>query len=170
MGVAAAAERVRERAREHAREIGREEAAKTITQVVLGSIVTYSTGLNIPSLIAGFETCTLHVKNLPLGVSEGEVRDLFVLHGMNIEHFHVVGIKKVSDEKSEARIISDAEAGRFLASRLDGFEFKDDMLSVDVSASNTLGVRALCRRVYRHPSCTRKGTGTQQQDLRESSR
>ncbi|KIK94015.1 hypothetical protein PAXRUDRAFT_12315 [Paxillus rubicundulus Ve08.2h10] len=134
----AAAERVRERARERARETAREEAAKTITQIVLGSIVTYSAGLNIPSLIAGFETCTLHVKNLPLGVSEGEVRSLFVLHGMDIERFHVVGIKKVSDEKLEARIISDAEAGRALASRLDGFEFRDDTLSVDVSASNTL--------------------------------
>ncbi|KIJ11866.1 hypothetical protein PAXINDRAFT_83865, partial [Paxillus involutus ATCC 200175] len=127
-----------ERARERAREIAKEEAAKTITQVVLGSIVTYSAGLNIPSLIAGFETCTLHVKNLPFGVSEGEVRGLFVSHGMDIERFHVIDIKKASDGKLEARIISDTEAGRALASRLDGFEFRDDTLSVDVSASNTL--------------------------------
>jgi hypothetical protein len=80
----------------------------------------------------------LHVKNLPLGVSEGEVRALFVLHGMDIERFHVVDIKRGSDEKLEARIVSDAEAGRALASRLDGFEFRDDTLSVDVSANNTL--------------------------------
>ncbi|KIJ15161.1 hypothetical protein PAXINDRAFT_46666, partial [Paxillus involutus ATCC 200175] len=107
-------------------------------QVVIGSIVTYSAGLNITSLITGFETCTLHVKNLPLGASEGEVRALFVLHGMDIERFHVVDIKRGSDEKLEARIVSDAEAGRALASRLDGFEFRDDTLSVDVCANNTL--------------------------------
>ncbi|KAF8834269.1 hypothetical protein BDN67DRAFT_868037, partial [Paxillus ammoniavirescens] len=116
-------------------------------QVVLGSIVTYSAGLNIPSLIAGFETCTLHVKNLPFGVSEGEVRALFVSHGMDIERFHVIDIKKVFGEKLEARIVSDAEAGRALASRLDGYEFRDDTLSVDVSASNTLeGMSAAATR------------------------
>ncbi|KAF8839583.1 hypothetical protein BDN67DRAFT_1012176 [Paxillus ammoniavirescens] len=127
-----------ERARERAREIAREAAAKTITQVVLGSIITFSAGLDVSNLITGFETCTLHVKNLPVGVNEGEIRALFVLHGMDIERFHVVDIKRSSDGKLEARIVSDAEAGRVLASRLDGFEFRDDTLSVDVSANNTL--------------------------------
>ncbi|KAF8839587.1 hypothetical protein BDN67DRAFT_1012179, partial [Paxillus ammoniavirescens] len=127
-----------ERARERAREIAREAAAKTITQVVLGSIITFSAGLNVSNLITGFETCTLHVKNLPVGANEGEIRALFVLHGMDIERFHVVDIKRGSAGKLEARIVSDAEAGRVLASRLDGLEFRDDTLSVDVSANNTL--------------------------------
>ncbi|KIJ08959.1 hypothetical protein PAXINDRAFT_17935 [Paxillus involutus ATCC 200175] len=38
----------------------------------------------------------------------------------------------------EARIVSDAKAGRAFASRLDGFELRDNILSVDVSANNTL--------------------------------
>ncbi|KAF9226084.1 hypothetical protein BS17DRAFT_878787 [Gyrodon lividus] len=133
--------------RERAREIAEEEANKTITQVVLGSIITYSAGLNIPSLITGFETCTLHVKNLPLNVNEGEVRALFVLHGMDVERFHVVAIKKVSGERLEARIVSDAEAGRALALSLDGFEFRDETLAIDVSANNTLeGMNATTSR------------------------
>ncbi|KIK75381.1 hypothetical protein PAXRUDRAFT_173041, partial [Paxillus rubicundulus Ve08.2h10] len=127
-----------ERARERAREIAIEAATKTITQVVLGSIVTYSAGLIVTSLITGFETCTLHVKNLSLGVTEDEIRALFVLHGMDMERFHVVDIKRGSHEKLEARIVSDAEVGRALASRLDGLEFRDDTLSVDLSANNTL--------------------------------
>ncbi|KIJ15166.1 hypothetical protein PAXINDRAFT_12080 [Paxillus involutus ATCC 200175] len=57
---------------------------------------------------------------------------------MDIERFHVVDIQRGSDEELEARIVSDAEAGRALASRLDGFELRDNVLSVDVSANNTL--------------------------------
>ncbi|KAF9237733.1 hypothetical protein BU15DRAFT_88587 [Melanogaster broomeanus] len=135
---AAARGRVRQCALERARETAREEAARTMTQVVLGSIVTYSAGLNIPSLLTGFETCTLHVKNLPLNVKEDEIRALFTEQGMDVERFHVIGTKKVSSDKLEARIVTDADAGRDLAASLDGIEFKDEMLAVEVSSNNTL--------------------------------
>ncbi|KAF8551371.1 hypothetical protein OG21DRAFT_289426 [Imleria badia] len=124
-------------ARVRARQRAREEAAKTMTQVVLGSIVTYSAGPNIPSLITGFETCTLHVKNLPLNVREDEVHDLFTQRGMDIQRFHLVGINQGSREKLEAHIVSDADAGRALAEMLDGLYFKEETLAVEMSANNT---------------------------------
>ena len=118
-----------------------------MTQVVLGSIVTYSAGLNIPSLITGFETCTLHVRNLPPNVKEDEVHGLFTRQGMDIQRFHLVGIKKGFHEKLEAQIVSDADAGRALAEMLDGLDFKDETLAVEVSANNTLeGMSAAASR------------------------
>ncbi|KAF8549795.1 hypothetical protein OG21DRAFT_543542 [Imleria badia] len=118
-----------------------------MTQVVLGSIVTYSAGLNIPSLITGFETCTLYIKNLPLRVREDEVRGLFTQQGINIHRFHLVGMKKGTHEKLEAQIVSDADAGRALAEMLDGLDFKDETLAVEVSANNTLeGMSATASR------------------------
>ncbi|KIJ58828.1 hypothetical protein HYDPIDRAFT_33790 [Hydnomerulius pinastri MD-312] len=125
-------------ARERAAALAREEAAKTINQLVLGSIVTYSAGLDIPSLITGFETCILHVKNLPFDVREDEVRALFTQQGIDVGRFHVVDIKNVSGEKLVARIVTDAEAGHALALGLDGIEFRDETLTIEVSTNNTL--------------------------------
>lgn len=108
-----------------------------MTQVVLGSIVTYSAGLNIPHLVTGFETCTLHVKNLPLNVREDEVLPLFIQQRIGSHRFHLVSIKKGSGEKFEAQIIADADAGWALAELLDGLKFKDETLAVEVSANST---------------------------------
>lgn len=124
-------------ARERANAIVREEAAKTITHVVFGSIVTYSAGLDIPNLITGFETCTLRIGNIPLDVKEDDIHALLRGQGLDVNQFHSM-IKKGSDRRLEAHIVTDIAAGRALALGLDGVEFQEETLVVDMSATNSL--------------------------------
>ncbi|KAN0085637.1 hypothetical protein V8E55_006771 [Tylopilus felleus] len=124
-------------ARERTNAIAREEAAKTITQVVFGSIVTYSAGLDVSNLITGFETCTLHIGNIPLDVKEDDIHALLIGHGLDGHHFHFI-IKKGSGRRLEAHIVTDNANGRALALGLDGVEFQEETLGVEMSATNSL--------------------------------
>ena len=124
-------------AREHAKAIFREEAAKTITQVVFGSIVTYSAGLDVSNLITGFETCTLRIGNIPLDAKEDDIHALLIGYGLDGHHFHFI-IKKGSDCRLEARVVTDNANGRALALGLDGVEFQEETLVVEMSATNSL--------------------------------
>ncbi|KAH0834658.1 hypothetical protein J3R83DRAFT_10168 [Lanmaoa asiatica] len=124
-------------ARELANAIVREEAAKTMNQVVFGSIVTYNAGLDVPNLITGFETCTLRVGNLPFDVKEDDIHTLVRGQGLDVNHFHFV-IKKRPDRRLEAHIVTDIAAGRILALGLDGVEFQEETLVVEMSATNSL--------------------------------
>ncbi|KAI9457853.1 hypothetical protein HD554DRAFT_1762203 [Boletus coccyginus] len=123
-------------ARERANAIAREEASRTISQVVFGSIVTYSAGLDVPNLITGFETCTLRIGNLPLDVKEDDIHALLGGQGF-VNHFHFV-IKKRSDRRLEAHIVTSIAAGQALALGLDGVEFQEETLVVEMSATNAL--------------------------------
>ncbi|KAI5994130.1 hypothetical protein EDD15DRAFT_2366651 [Pisolithus albus] len=114
------------------------EAAKTIGRVVQGSIVTYSSGLDIVGLTTGFESCTLRVKNIPSDAKEDEVLALMTQQGVNADRFHLVGMKNVGGGKVEAEIITDEQLGRLLSTGLDGTVFKDNTVEVEVSAPNTL--------------------------------
>lgn len=124
-------------ARERANATVREEAAKTISQVVFGSIVTYTAGLEVSNLVTGFETCTLCVGNLPLDVGEDDIHALLRGQGLDVNHFHFL-IKKRSDRRPEAHIVTDIAAGRALALSLDGVEFQEENLVVEMSATNSL--------------------------------
>jgi len=124
-------------ARERASAIAREEASKTISQVVFGSIVTYSAGLDVPNLITGFETCTLRIGNIPLDVKEEDIHALLRGQGLGVNYFHFV-IKMRSDRRLEAHIVTDIAAGRAIALGLDGVEFQEETLVVEMSATNSL--------------------------------
>ncbi|KAG8216297.1 hypothetical protein J3R82DRAFT_6360 [Butyriboletus roseoflavus] len=124
-------------ARERANATIREEAAKTISQVVFGSIVAYSAGLDVSNLVTGFETCTLRVGNLPVDVKEDDIHALLRGQGLDINHIHFF-IKKRSDRRPEAQIVTDIVAGRALALGLDGVEFHEETLTVEMSATNSL--------------------------------
>ena len=123
-------------ARERERAISREEASKTISQLVCGSIVTYSAGLDIPNLVTGFETCTLRVQNLSSNVKEDDIRALLRDHGVGDHQSHFM-IKKKS-RLVEVLIVTDIAAGRVLATGLDGVEFQDKTLIVEMTATNSL--------------------------------
>ena len=124
-------------ARERANAIVREEAAKTISHVVFGSIVTFSAGLDVPNLITGFETCTLRIGSLPLDVKEDDIHALLRDQGLDVNHLHLV-IKKGSDRRLEAHIVTDIAAGQALALGLDGVEFQEETLVVEMSSTNSL--------------------------------
>ena len=123
-------------ARERENAIFREEASKTISQLVYGSIVTYSAGLDVHSLITGFESCTLRVRNLPSSVREDDIHVLLRDHGAGVHQSHIT-IKKKSG-LAEASIVTDIATGQVLAAGLDGVEFQDKTPVVEMTATNSL--------------------------------
>lgn len=140
---ARAAENARVRAAEtaaRAAEIAKEAAAKTVQSVVLGSIVTFSAGLELSHLITGFECCTLRIANLPANVREDEINALFIDRGLDRGRFHLISMKPMpGGGKLSAEIITDAECGKALSLDLGGLEFRDDVLTLEVSGYNSPG-------------------------------
>ena len=123
-------------ARERANAIARVGASKTITQVVSGSIVTYSAGLDISNLVTGFQTCTLRIGNLPPDVKEHDIHALLMGYDLDARHYHLA-IKKKPDGRHEAHVVTDEASGR-LALGLDGVEFQEEALVVEMSATSSL--------------------------------
>ncbi|KAG1888350.1 hypothetical protein F4604DRAFT_1916265 [Suillus subluteus] len=140
---ARAAEIAKARAAEtkaRAAEIAKEAAAKTVQTVVLGSIVTFSAGLQLSHLITGFECCTLRIANLPPNVQEDEINTLFTDRGLDRGRFHLVSVKPMpSGGKLSAEIITDAESGKALSLDLGGLEFREEVLTLEVSGYNSPG-------------------------------
>ncbi|KAG2347151.1 hypothetical protein BDR05DRAFT_958623 [Suillus weaverae] len=123
-----------------AAEIAKEAAAKTVQSVVLGSIVTFSAGLELSHLITGFECCTLRIASLPPNVREDEINALFTDRGLDRGRFHLVSVKPMpSGGKLSAEIITDAESGKALSLDLGGLEFRDEVLTLEVSGYNSPG-------------------------------
>ncbi|KAI0918280.1 hypothetical protein AcV5_002304 [Taiwanofungus camphoratus] len=121
-------------------EIVKQEAAKTIQRVVLGSVITFSAGLCVARLITGFESCTVHIKNLPPDAREDEVCALFTQQGVEAGRFLIVGgLKRMPDGKREAKVITDAECGHTVAVGLDGIQFRDETLVFEAGAFNSPG-------------------------------
>lgn len=131
-------------AQAHATEIAKEAAkiaaAKTVQSVVLGSIVTFGAGLELSHLVTGFECCTLRIGNLPPNVQEHEINALFTERGLDRGRFHVVSVKPMtSGRKLSAEIITDAESGQALSLDLGGLEFRDEILTLEMSGYNSPG-------------------------------
>ncbi|KAG1732410.1 uncharacterized protein EDB91DRAFT_673229 [Suillus paluster] len=127
-------------AQTRATEIAKEAAAKTVQSIVLGSIVTFGAGLELSHLITGFECCTLHIANLPPNVQEDDINALFVDHGLDRGRFHLASAKPMpSGGKLSAEIITDAESAQTLSLDLDGLEFRDEFLTIEVSDYNSPG-------------------------------
>ncbi|KAK0228802.1 hypothetical protein IW262DRAFT_1456020 [Armillaria fumosa] len=118
------------------------DAQVTIQRVVLaGSIVTFSSGLAIENTITGFESCRIHVKNIPRNARENEIAALFTQQGLNKFEFHVVSVKEMPgrDGKQEADIVTNAKVAQSLAIGLDGLEFRDERLEFEVGVFNAPG-------------------------------
>jgi len=130
-------ERVRAEAAARARAdtIARKEAAKTMIQLMSGSLVAFSAGLDVAYLVTGFETCTVFVRNIPLDATD--IRSLLRDKGLELDRVHL-DVQKRSNNKRQASIVTDITSGRALASSLDGVEFHDDALVVDMVATNAL--------------------------------
>ncbi|KAI6026003.1 hypothetical protein EDC04DRAFT_2899678 [Pisolithus marmoratus] len=109
------------------------ETVETIGRVVQGSIVTYNAGLDIVGLTTGFESCTLHVRNMSAGAKEDDIRALISQHGVDADRFYILGIKSIGGGKAEAKIVTDEHLGWDLLA-----VFRDNGLEVEVSAPNTI--------------------------------
>ncbi|KAK0483946.1 hypothetical protein IW261DRAFT_1332537 [Armillaria novae-zelandiae] len=118
------------------------DAQVTLQRVILaGSIVTFSSGLSIENTITGFESCKVHVKNLPYDTHEQEIAAFFSQQGLDVSELHVVSVKATPGRhrKKEADIVTNATVAQSLAVRLEGIEFRDERLEFEVGVFNAPG-------------------------------
>jgi hypothetical protein len=129
----AVAKEAERRARFEAR--ASEEANFTLQRFVSGSFVTFSAGLNVANVIAGFDCCKVRIKGLPSDAKEGEVVSLFTQQGVAVTSFQVLSLKQV-DDAQEAEILIASDTGRAIAVGQDGIEFRESILSFEVVEYN----------------------------------
>ncbi|KAI6115334.1 hypothetical protein EDD16DRAFT_1594977 [Pisolithus croceorrhizus] len=86
-----------------------QKEAVTIGQVVQNSIITCGAGLDIIALTAGFESCTLYVKNMTADAKEGDLRALMSQQGVDADRLYLVGVKGVGGRKVEVGTMTDSE-------------------------------------------------------------
>lgn len=129
----------RERRKELARqellrlaEKAREDATETAQHLIVGSAVTFGAGLAVSGLITGYESCTVRVRNLPSDALEREIRELFTQQGVDPGKMLLLSNRLV-DSSREAKVLLNAEAGQAIAAGLDGIEFRDRRLSLDIT-------------------------------------
>ncbi|KAG6332249.1 hypothetical protein ID866_6841 [Astraeus odoratus] len=113
--------------------------AKTVIRIVQGSIVTYCGGLGISRIVTGFESCTLRIKNLPADTKDDDVCALFKQQGLANDCFCLVSVSKTDGTKVEAEVLVDAKLGERLHAGLDGMEFRDVVLDVDMPTISAAG-------------------------------
>lgn len=130
------------------------EASVTEQDLVLGSsLITYGAGLDIHSIITGFDLCRVTIKNLPPNARQEEIIHIFTQQGIKRSSLFI-GECKDNGSRREATVLMKADEGQAIAIGLDGIEFRDHLLTFEVSGEvtgNTMGSSACnsdCLTVY----------------------
>ncbi|KAF8638525.1 hypothetical protein AX17_002068 [Amanita inopinata Kibby_2008] len=117
--------------------IAEEDSVVTVQRIALSSmLVTYGAGLDIRSIVCGFDTCFVEIKNLPLDVTPKEIEALFTLHGVRERSFRITGTQLYGDGTVKATAIAHTDAGRRVANKLDGTKFRDNPIEFSVIGCN----------------------------------
>ncbi|PBK60851.1 hypothetical protein ARMSODRAFT_679436 [Armillaria solidipes] len=136
-------EETRIRQEEEQRRIDEEQrtadAQRTHQCIVLGSIVTFSSGLAIQNIIAGFDCCRIRVKNIPRDAHPHEVEALFIQQGLNISEFHVVSVNRTGNGKQDVDVVTTVSVAQTLAADLEGMELRDERLEFEIGTFNQPG-------------------------------
>ncbi|KAG6333592.1 hypothetical protein ID866_5492 [Astraeus odoratus] len=116
-----------------------DEEDKAMTRIVKGSIIKFGPGLNIVDLVTGFESCILHIKNLPEDATDYEIRTLLMQHDLDITRFAFIGVERNAGGKLEAQIMTDSTAGGTLHSDSGRLHFRGSKLEIELSTSSFAG-------------------------------
>jgi len=112
-----------------------EEAAVLEQYVVFGSnLVTYAAGLDIRTIVPGFNLCALKVKNLPVGTSASEVGDI-ILQNIPTSNFFVAQVNNAGST-CEAVVLISRQYGHTIVFAFEGIGFRQQVLSFDLSDFN----------------------------------
>ncbi|KAM6496251.1 hypothetical protein JOM56_008957 [Amanita muscaria] len=127
-------------------EVAALEASATIQHIALGgsAMVTCSAGIDVRHVQCSSDCCFVSVKNLPKDMKASSVEELLVQQGIDRSMFYLLQLRHgTGTEKSEARIMVDAEVGRVVATGLDGSQFGESSIlsfTVDeVPRPNSMG-------------------------------
>ncbi|KAK0479620.1 hypothetical protein IW261DRAFT_1478386 [Armillaria novae-zelandiae] len=136
-------EETRIRQEEHQRRIDEEQRTAdthgTHQCTVFGSIVTFSSGLAIQNIIAGFDCCRIRVKNIPPDGRRHEIEALFLQQGLDVSDFHVIAMDSTNNGTMRADIVTNATVAHILAIGLEGIEFRNERLQFEVGTYNLPG-------------------------------
>ena len=110
------------------------EASVIEQYAVLGesTLLTCGAGLEVQSVVAGFDTCRITIKNLPREVKHCDVSEIFTQQGMIHSDFLVLNLRSKEDHQ-EATVLAVADRGRAMAIGLDGIEFRNRNLTFKAS-------------------------------------
>ncbi|KAJ6598016.1 hypothetical protein B0H10DRAFT_735207 [Mycena sp. CBHHK59/15] len=121
-------------------ETARKEAAQTIQHIVLGSsLVTFSAGVAIQEVVAGFDSCRIQIKNLPRDATRDEILALFTQQGVDPTRLFVSGTKRSPNGHLEATLITTSEEGGAIAIGLEDIEFREERLHFEVAENDRSG-------------------------------
>jgi RNA recognition motif-containing protein len=120
------AQEAAEKAAQEAVEKAVQEAAATIKETVSPSTkVTFGAGVTVRSVLTGYESCRVLVKNLPPTATKAEVITLFTQPGFDSAKFTVYQPRESSDRSHREAVVEfeDVEDGRNAVAGLDEIEF-----------------------------------------------
>jgi hypothetical protein len=134
------------RAREEASEarfqnLARQNATTILRRFVLASFVTFGAGLEVRNVITGFECSLVKIRNLPDDARDREIVGLFTQQGVDESLFQLRSVTPMEDGsgRKEAHVIMSSDLAVLLTSALDGIEFREERIGVDVDAYNMPG-------------------------------
>ncbi|KAK2465908.1 hypothetical protein APHAL10511_001549 [Amanita phalloides] len=119
--------------------IAEEDSAVTIQCIDLGSsLVNFGAGLDVRSLKCGFDTCLVELKNLPLEVTQTDIKTLLSIQGVHSRAYRVLATQLYGDRAIRLSIIAQKDAAKRLASDLDNSKYKGRTIEVNVFGHNSL--------------------------------
>jgi hypothetical protein len=110
------------------------EALATEQDIVLGSsLITYGAGLDVHSVVTGFDLCRVTIKDLPRNARQEEIVHMFTQQGIERSSFFIGQFKDNGMHRRETTVLMKAEEGQSIAIGLQGIEFRDHFLTFEVS-------------------------------------
>ena len=128
------------------------EALATEQDIVMGSsLITYGAGLDVRSVITGFDLCRITIKELPRNARKEEIVHMFTQQGIERSSFFIGQFKDIGMHR-ETTVLMKAEEGQSVAIGLQGIEFRDHFLTFEVSG-DTGGNTATMESSARNSDC-----------------
>ena len=114
------------------------ETRITEQYAVLGgsSLITCRAGIDVQSVVTGFDICRIIIKNLPGETKHKEISDILVYcGGMKKSDFFVLDFRVKRGNRREATVLVITDHGREIAVDLEDIEFRGNTLKFEVSES-----------------------------------
>jgi hypothetical protein len=121
--------------------LARQNATTVLRRFVLASFVTFGAGLEVRNIITGFECSLVKINNLPDDARDREIVGLFTQQGVDESLFQLRSVTPMEDGsgRKEAHVIMTSDLAVLFTSALDGIEFRDERIGVEVGAYNMPG-------------------------------
>jgi RNA recognition motif-containing protein len=120
-----------------------QEAAATVKETVFPSTkVVFGAGVTVQSVLTGYESCRVLVKNLPLTATKADVVTFFTQPGFDSANFTVYPPRESNDRSHREAVVEfeDAEDGKNAVVGLDEMEFGSEKLKLVVLTSKQGGM------------------------------